>query len=218
MDTADLFLCVLQLDGTLTTIPLNLNDGQVEVFQEGTHYAITTDFGLNVTYDLVYRVTVTVPGNYKGKTCGLCGNFNDNKTDELQLPTGDVTKNLQIFGEAWKVAMPGVVCEDGCTGDLCPKCDSAQKEIFERDCGIITNPKGSFAACQSRLNPESYYRDCVYDVCMSHGDRNALCHSISAYMTDCQTIGVKIDNWRTAEFCRTCCCFVSSQENTRGHL
>ncbi|XP_044191762.1 IgGFc-binding protein-like [Thunnus albacares] len=197
-------LNTVMLDGALTAIPLNL-DGKVQVFQEGTHYAITTDFGLNVTYDLVYRVTVTVPGNYKGKTCGLCGNFNDNKTDEFQLPTGEVTKNIQTFGEAWKVAVPGVVCENGCAGDQCPKCDSAQKEIFEKDCGIITNPHGPFAACQSRLNPKPYYRDCVYDVCMSHGDRNALCHSISAYMTDCQTIGVKIDNWRTAEFCPINC-------------
>lgn len=39
------------------------------LFQEGFHYAIVTDFGLKVTYDMIYKVTVTVPGNYKGKTC-----------------------------------------------------------------------------------------------------------------------------------------------------
>lgn len=167
---------------------------------------------------MVYRVTVTVPGNYKDKTCGLCGNFNDNKADEFQLPNGDVTKNLQTFGEAWKVAVLGVVCDNGCSGDQCPKCDSAQKKIFEKDCEIIKDPHGPFATCQSRLNPEPYYRDCVYDVCMSHGSRDILCHSVSAYMTDCQTVGVRINNWRTKEFCRTYCCFVYLQENTRGHF
>lgn len=193
------------MNGKVATIPLNLNDGQVEVFQEGFHYAIITDFGLNVTYDMIYRVKVTVPGNYKGKTCGLCGSFNDIKTDEFELPDGNVTKDIKTFAEAWKVAVPGVVCEDGCSGNQCPKCNSTQKAIFEKDCAIITNPNGTFAACHSRLNPESYYRDCVYDVCMSHGDRGILCNSISAYVTDCQTIGVKIDSWRTPTFCRKYC-------------
>lgn len=189
------------MNGALTTIPLSINEGQVEVYQEGFHYAIITDFGLKVTYDMIYKVTVTVSANYMGKTCGLCGNYND-KADKYELPDGKITNDIKTFGAAWKVAVPGVVCEDGCEGDQCPKCDSDQKKIFEKDCGSITDPKGSFAACHSHLSPESYYRDCVYDVCMSHGDRNVLCHSISSYVSDCQTIGVKINSWRTPDFCR----------------
>lgn len=200
------------MNGTLANIPLNLNEGQVKVLQEGFHYAITTDFGLKVTYDMIYKVTVTVPGTYKDKTCGLCGNFNDIETDEFELPDGNITKDVQTFGAAWKKGMPGVVCEDGCSGNQCPKCSSTLKEIFEEDCRSITNSTGPFAACHSRLSPESYYRDCVYDVCMSQGDRNVLCNSISAYVTDCQTIGVKIDHWRRPDFCRkycTCSTFLS---------
>uniref|UniRef100_A0A665TCH1 VWFD domain-containing protein n=1 Tax=Echeneis naucrates TaxID=173247 RepID=A0A665TCH1_ECHNA len=153
--------CVPQLNGALTTIPFNLNDGQVEVFQEGFHYAITTDFGLKVTYDTVYRVEVTVPGTYMGKTCGLCGSFS-NKTGEYELPDGKKTTDVKTFGAAWKVPVSSVVCEDGCTGDQCPKCDSVQKEDFEKDCGIIKNSKGPFAACHSQLNPEHYYRDLLF--------------------------------------------------------
>lgn len=193
------------MNGVLTTIPLNFNDGQVEVFQEGFHYAIVTDFGLKVTYDLIYKVTVTVPGTYMGRTCGLCGNFNNNKTDPYELPDGQKTTDVQTFGAAWKVGVSGVVCEDGCKGNLCPKCDSDRKEIFEKDCGIITDPKGPFAVCHSKLSPEYYFRDCVYDVCMSQGQRNILCGSITAYVSDCQAIGVKINNWRTPTFCRKCC-------------
>ncbi|XP_070702802.1 IgGFc-binding protein-like [Pempheris klunzingeri] len=198
-------LKVVMVNGNLATIPLNLNEGQVEVFQQGFHYAIITDFGLKVTYDMVYKVEVTVPGNYKGKTCGLCGNFNGARTDEYELPDGKLTKDIQTFGAAWKVAVPGVVCDDGCSGNQCPVCDSKQKEIFERDCGILKNPDSAFAACHSQLSPEPYYRDCVYDVCMSKGDRNVLCQGISSYVTDCQTIGVKINSWRTPTFCPVTC-------------
>lgn len=105
------------MNSKVATISLNLNDGQVEVLQEGFHYAIITDFGLNVTYDMIYRVKVTVPGNYKGKTCNLCGSFNDIKTDEFELPDGNVTKDIKTFGAAWKVVVPGVVCKDGCSGN-----------------------------------------------------------------------------------------------------
>ncbi|XP_027143316.1 alpha-tectorin-like [Larimichthys crocea] len=110
-------LKTVMVNSKVATISLNLNDGQVEVLQEGFHYAIITDFGLNVTYDMIYRVKVTVPGNYKGKTCNLCGSFNDIKTDEFELPDGNVTKDIKTFGAAWKVVVPGVVCKDGCSGN-----------------------------------------------------------------------------------------------------
>lgn len=161
-----------------------------------------TNFGLRVTYDLVYHITVTVPGNYRGKTCGLCGNFNNEAADEFQLPDGNVTKNLQTFGVAWKVPVPGVVCEDGCSGDLCPKCDTSEKAALEAKCEVITNPNGPFAACHAVIAPNSYFRDCVYDICMAEGDQDMLCHSIAAYMLDCQDFGAKVQNWRSPSFCR----------------
>ncbi|CAL8298008.1 unnamed protein product [Lota lota] len=196
---------MIMLNGIMTTIPLNINDKQVQVYQEGTYYVILTDFGLRVTYDMIYHITITVPGNYREHTCGLCGNFNDNNADEFQLPDGKVTKDLLSFGAAWKVAVPGVVCEDGCSGDICPKCDASKKEVFEKDCQVLTDPQGPFAACHNVIDPASYYRDCVYDVCLAVGDRKVLCDSISAYMMDCQTFGVTILNWRTPAFCPLSC-------------
>lgn len=73
----------IQVNGIMMGLPVNLNNEAVKAYQEGTYDVITTDFGLRVTYDLVYHVIVTVPGNYRDKTCGLCGNFNSNKNDEF---------------------------------------------------------------------------------------------------------------------------------------
>nr|XP_046181870.1 IgGFc-binding protein-like [Oncorhynchus gorbuscha] len=196
---------MIMVNGIMMSLPVNLNNGAVQAYQEGTYDVITTDFGLRVTYDLVYHIIVTVPGNYRGKTCGLCGNFNDNKNDEFQLPDGKLTKDLLTFGAAWKISVPHVVCEDGCSGDFCPKCEAKKKLIFEADCSIITNPQGPFVACHNVIDPTSYFRDCVYDVCLSEGDRKVLCQSISAYMIDCQDFGVNISNWRTATFCPLDC-------------
>eukprot|EP00063_Salmo_salar_P022787 XP_013997622.1 PREDICTED: IgGFc-binding protein-like [Salmo salar] len=196
---------MIMVNGVLTNLPLSLYNGAVQIYQDGSNDVIMTDFGLRVTYDLVYHVTVTVPGNYRGKTCGLCGNFNGNKNDEFLLPGGQMAKHVNTFGAAWKVSMPGVVCEDGCSGDVCPKCNSKKKAEFGADCGIITDPKGPFAACHHEIDPASYFRDCLFDVCMAEGDHNMLCHSVAAYMLDCQDFGVKIESWRSPTFCPFSC-------------
>ncbi|XP_037396853.1 IgGFc-binding protein-like [Pygocentrus nattereri] len=195
----------IAVNGVLTNIPISLNDGRVTVQQEGFQNVITTDFGLRVTYDMIYHVIITVPSSYLGKTCGMCGTFNGKKSDELLLPDGKVTSDIKAFGAAWKVAVPGVVCDDGCSGDFCPTCPADKKAVFEKDCSIITNPEGPFAACHSVINPESYFKDCVYDVCAGNGDKNMLCHSIAAYMSDCQNFGVPVKNWRTSTFCSLKC-------------
>ena len=200
----------LQVNGILQHLPHNLHNGAVKVYQEGRNDVIMTDFGLRVTYDLVYHVTVTVPGNYNGRTCGLCGNFNNDKADDFQLPGGSVTKDPQAFGAAWKVPVPGATCVDGCRGDECPKCDDSKKAALEAKCAIITNPKGPFAACHDVIDPNAYFRDCVYDVCMAKDDQSMLCHSIAAYMLDCQDVGAKIQNWRSASFCRESAHFYNS--------
>ncbi|GLD63936.1 IgGFc-binding protein-like protein, partial [Lates japonicus] len=193
------------INGVLRHLPQNLFNGAVKVYQEGAHDVIMTDFGLRVTYDLVYHITVSVPGNYRGKTCGLCGNFNNDRSDEFQLPDGNVTRDFQTFGAAWKVPVPGVVCDDGCSGDLCPKCDDSKKAVLEAKCAIITNPTGPFAACHDVIDPESYFRNCVYDVCMAKDEQSMLCHSIATYMLDCQDFGAKIQNWRSPSFCPFTC-------------
>uniref|UniRef100_A0A3Q1GW32 Fc gamma binding protein n=1 Tax=Acanthochromis polyacanthus TaxID=80966 RepID=A0A3Q1GW32_9TELE len=188
-------------------VPVNLNDGEVLVYQEGNHYVIETNFGLRVTYDLVYHVTVTVPGNYRGKVCGLCGNFNGDQKDDFQMPNRQLTNNVNAFGKSWKVTIPNVVCENGCEGNDCPKCDPARKAVFSKStyCGIVTAPKGPFAACYSILDPQPYFDDCVFDVCASNGDGKVLCNSVAAYAFNCHMAGVDVKNWRTASFCPMKC-------------
>lgn len=199
--------CFHQINGVLHHLPQSLFNGALMVYQEGANDVIITDFGLRVTYDLVYHVTITVPASYRGRTCGLCGNFNGDKSDEFQLPNQNMTLDLQTFGAAWKVSVPGVVCEDGCSGDICPTCDDTKKATLEAKCATITNPDGPFVACHDVIDPASYFRDCVYDICMAEDEQSMLCHSIAAYMSDCQAFGANIQNWRSASFCRECAHF-----------
>lgn len=183
---------------------MNLNDGAILVYQEGNRYVIATNFGLLVTYDLVYQVTVTVPGNYCGKVCGLCGNYNGDRNDDFEMPNRKLTNNVNEFGKSWKVTIPNVVCENGCEGNSCPECDPALKAVFSKSayCGIMTNPNGPFAVCHSILDPQPYFADCVFDLCASNGDGKVLCDSVAAYAFNCHIVGADVKNWRTPSFCR----------------
>ncbi|XP_054904027.1 IgGFc-binding protein [Poeciliopsis prolifica] len=195
------------VNGEFNNLPVNLNDGAVKIYQEGRNYVIVTDFELVVTYDLVYHVTVTVPGNYRGKVCGLCGNFNGDKNDDFQMSNHQVTNDVNKFGTSWKITIPNVVCENGCEGDKCPNCDAAYKAVFSKPsyCGIIAAANGPFAACHSKIDPQLYFDDCVFDLCASNGEGNVLCDSIAAYAYNCHLAGVDVKSWRTPSFCPMNC-------------
>lgn len=197
-------LLFLQVNGVLNSLPLSLNDGEVQVYQEGARVVIAANFGLRVTYNLVYHVTVTVPTNYRSKVCGLCGNFNDNSKDDFKMSNNRVTNNVNAFGASWKVAIPRVSCVNGCSGHTCPTCLAKHKGVFSTPsyCGVATDSKGPFASCHSKVNPTSYFNDCVYDLCASNGDGQVLCNSLASYAFSCHMAGVDIKNWRTASFCR----------------
>lgn len=181
-----------------------MNDGAVLVYKEGAYSVIETDFGLKVRYDLIYHVTVEVPGNYRNKVCGLCGNFNDNRNDDFQLSNKQITNQVNTFGKSWKVTIPNVVCSNGCEGTNCPNCKEALKAEFSKRtyCGIMTAPNGPFAACHGKLDPQLYFNDCVFDVCASNGDGKVLCDSVAAYAFNCHRAGVDVKSWRSPSFCR----------------
>lgn len=196
-----------QVNGVLTNLPYSsssLNGSLVQAYKEGIYYIIKTGFGLYVTYDLLYYVTVTIPDNYRNKTCGLCGNFDGVPSNDFRLPDGNITHDVNVFGRAWKVDVPGAVCEDGCEGDTCLDCDPRLKAIFEKPpyCGVLVDPSGPFAACHSVLNPSAYLNDCVFDTCASSGSIRVVCDSVARYAFSCLRAGVVIQRWRTDNFCR----------------
>lgn len=55
---------------------------------------------------------------------------------------------------------------------------------------------------------QSYFKDCVFDLCELDGAQPILCEAIEAYVNECQDRGVTIGTWRNETFCResTCNC------------
>lgn len=183
-------------------LPLSLHNDHLRVTQEGRNIIVRTDFGLTVLYDTVYYVEVIVPSTYQSKLCGLCGNYNKKTGDDFKLPSGKYAKNVDNFGKAWVVDLPGHVC-GGCGGQ-CPVCDQTKATLYGKpdSCGIVASSNGPFKACHSIIDPAAYVSHCVFDVCAMDGNKDTLCNSIQAYALACQNAGVHIQTWRSKSFCR----------------
>ena len=65
---------------------------------------VSTDFGLRVKFDGDHQVEVTLPSPYKGRVCGLCGNYNGNPADDFLNPRGELEPDSTSLGNSWQVS------------------------------------------------------------------------------------------------------------------
>lgn len=199
-----MFSVHIQVDKVRFHLPLFLDDGRITINQEGCNIIVQTDFGLKLLYDTQYYVEVDVPSSYKDSLCGLCGNYNGDSQDDFLLPNGQRTADVDVFGRAWVVNLPEVMC-GGC-GSQCPTCSVNKQALYGQleFCGIINTTSGPFAACHAVVPPENYVSNCIFDLCTVDGNRTTLCNSVHAYAIACQSAGVQINGWRNISLCRKC--------------
>ncbi|KAM9425858.1 IgGFc-binding protein-like [Pholidichthys leucotaenia] len=193
---------LVEVNGIRHNLPVLLNTSQVSIYASGSRTFIGTDFGLSVTYDGRTTVSITVPPNYRGETCGLCGNFNGNPNDDFLTPSGMTVASPNMFGTAWKV--PGnYTCSDGC-GSSCPRCTNEQPA--REQCQVIQAPDGPFSFCHEHVDPTPFFNDCVFDVCVSgRQSHDLLCRAIEVYVSACQAANARIYPWRENTTCRIYC-------------
>ncbi|NXH14497.1 FCGBP protein, partial [Bucco capensis] len=178
-----------------------LSQGRVQVYRHGLGILLQTNFGLLLHYDLVHQVTLKVPQLYQGHLCGLCGNFNSERGDDLLLPDGQIAPNTMLFASSWRTSPEP--CSQDCPMEDCPPCSEKKMLLLQKAnyCGIILDPKGPLEACHEVINPTWFFQACLHDLCQAQGDTQVLCSSVQSYATACQEAKVVIKQWRRPSFC-----------------
>ncbi|XP_065053369.1 mucin-2-like [Rhopilema esculentum] len=172
-----------------------------DIVSSGIYTILVTDIGLSVIWDGGTTVYVSLSPTYKGKTCGLCGNFNGDRADDFQTPENDVSVLATSFGDSWS------------TQQNCPNAqDPPNACVFHKDrapwahkqCNILN--KEPFIQCHEAVNPKPYFDACFLDTCSCDlgGDCECLCTAVSAYASECSKQGVHI-RWRSKDFCPMQC-------------
>lgn len=175
-------------------------------------------------------MVVKISSSFSESLCGLCGNYNENPTDDFKTPGGSLAPNAVEFGRSWKVEDGDRFCWDDCHGE-CKSCppELAKKYEVEPFCGWISKVEGGpFQQCHSVVDPNIFLNNCVYDLCLNNGLKELLCEALKSYADACQKEGITISDWRSLSGCReypclmrrkinlgeTCCRFDQSNNRT----
>lgn len=193
----------LQIDNQRSRLPASLSEGRLRVHKSGTRGVIEMDFGLVVTYDWDGQLTLSLPKRFQDQVSGLCGNYNGDPADDFLTPDGKQAPDVLNFTKSWKVNDQDLLCDDGCYGN-CPSCIPSQAQLFKKDlfCGMLTLPSGPFADCHQFLDPKPFLEECVYDMCVTGGERLTLCRGLNAYAQACVDLGISVREWRSRTNCR----------------
>ncbi|KAL8220198.1 UNVERIFIED_CONTAM: hypothetical protein K2H54_040423 [Gekko kuhli] len=193
----------ITVNGAVASLPAILKDGKIKMFENEGQPIIETDFGLRVMLDSDFTIVLTLRSSYYGATCGLCGNFNENRDDDMTYPNGTEASSVMDWAKSWKVPDQDPACLEACRGS-CSACDEGQEEVYghEKYCGVISKVSGGpFGACHSTVSPSEYFDDCVREMCLNRGDKDTLCRMVGAYATACQEQGITTVDWRPASDC-----------------
>ena len=169
-----------------------LTSGGVEVVRVGGRpHVLLNELGVKVTWDGRYRVEVTVSTSWRGRLCGLCGNFNGDPDDDFMTPNNMLASNPNEFGISWLlVSNISTVCQEyPPTPGPCP---ADIMDIAVERCSVLGGDQ--FSPCNDIASPTTFIDSCIFDYCYSNeGDREHFYQSsIATYAAVCAGGGVVI--------------------------
>ncbi|XP_057881761.1 mucin-5AC [Melospiza georgiana] len=177
---------------------LPFSAANVTIFRPSSFFIILqTNFGLQLQVQLVplMQVFIDLDPSHKGQTCGLCGNFNDVQTDDFKTTSGVIEGTSAAFGNTWKTRAD---CPDAKNTFEDPCTVSIQNDQYAQHwCGLLSDTTGPFAECHSTVNPEVYYKTCMFDTCNCEKSEDCMCAALSSYVRACAAKGVLLTGWRS---------------------
>ncbi|XP_034527641.1 kielin/chordin-like protein isoform X1 [Ailuropoda melanoleuca] len=195
------------VDGRLVALPFLLEPLLYVELQRRT-VILHAQPGLQVLWDGQSQVEVSVPGSYRGRMCGLCGNFNGFAQDDLQGPEGLLLPTEAAFGNSWQIPEgpgPSRPCSKGRAVDPCRAAGYRARREANARCGVLKS--SSFSRCHAVVPPEPFFAACVYDLCACGPSSLAnacLCDALEAYASHCRQAGVT-PVWRGPTLCVVGC-------------
>ncbi|XP_071057865.1 mucin-2-like isoform X3 [Pseudochaenichthys georgianus] len=170
--------------------------------------------GITLIWDKHTRITIELQAHWRNRVCGLCGNFDFNEMNDLQISGSAVVSSPLAFGNSWKVATPP--CSDVTTEIFPCERNSYCAAWAQRRCMILTGD--TFSECHLKVDPTSFYHACVQESCSCEFEGKFLgfCTAVAAYAEACSDHDVCI-NWRTPDLCPVYCDYYNEQGQFSWH-
>uniref|UniRef100_UPI003AB02701 mucin-2-like n=1 Tax=Centroberyx gerrardi TaxID=166262 RepID=UPI003AB02701 len=184
-----------------------------QVHTIGIYLVIEAKNGLILIWNKKTTLMIKLSSTFKGKVCGLCGNYDGNIKNDFTTRNKEVVVEALEFGNSWKVSPS---CPNSNT--LKNPCTSySHRQAWAlKHCSIINSKV--FAGCHSQVDPQNYYDACVRDSCACNtgGDCECFCSAVAAYAAACNEAGVCV-KWRTPTICPLFCDYYNPSGECEWH-
>jgi len=157
---------------------------------------------LAVKWDHSTGLYVNLGGSFRGKVCGLCGNFDGDYGNDFTTSEGALTRSANTFAESWraggKCPGPSPIIKLPC------RQHPERQAVAVEDCSVIKS--AHFSTCQGALDLQKMYDNCVYDVCsgLTVTMKDPSCEAIKTASMKCKEKTGKAVSWGQLE--RKCAC------------
>ncbi|XP_065407987.1 kielin/chordin-like protein isoform X2 [Chrysemys picta bellii] len=194
---------LVRVDGQVVALPF-LKEPHLYVERQTNTVLLNTNIGVKVLWSGRSQLEVSVPGTYKGHTCGLCGDFNGHPQDDARLRSGQLARAEAAFGNSWRSGNgTGGPCADGRDVDPCKEAGYRARKEANARCKVLKS--GAFEPCHPLVPPEPFFAACVYDLCAcGAGADQCLCDALEAYAALCRRAGLAL-RWRSPTLCAVGC-------------
>lgn len=181
---------VVKVNRQKIKLPFRSYDGtSLWIRQEGHSVVMDSISGLQVVWDGDSFLELTVPSKYKRRLCGLCGNYNGDPNDDMTGRNGIVYYNEREFGETWRTGSQSA-CRNRLTLQKTESPCKKNLKARHRECQILLSDV--FKECRQKVDPKTYYRSCLMDMCDCPKGKLCSCEGLLAYSRACAREGFQI--------------------------
>ncbi|KAG6450056.1 hypothetical protein O3G_MSEX006371 [Manduca sexta] len=187
----------IKVNGRRVTLPHRI-DGVAEIVRSNGSVLLKSEIGVQMLWDGDGFLEVTVSSAYKGKLCGLCGNFNSVARDDMKTRNGKLLNDTWKFGSSWRVGGTRA-----CTRRQKPPVNTPLRQSklskARRLCrGFVRYD--AFMECGTKVNPHHYQEACELDARSCTGTR-CHCAAYRAYARECTRLGAEPGPWARTAWC-----------------
>ena len=138
-----------------------------------------------MSWDGVREIIIQLNSTWKGKVCGMCGNYNGKTKDEFTKRGGGITYTVNSFGNSWGYGSNEKTCvleedtEDACASNPSRHtwakfaCSMINTDVFKQCNDMVS--RSQYRSSYQTSRPMSV-TDCVVSFCYTSGVALSLYH------------------------------------------
>ncbi|XP_046719768.1 otogelin-like protein isoform X1 [Silurus meridionalis] len=174
------------------TLPQTVHNVFIERLAD--YILVKSTFGFSLAWDGSSGVYLKMTEEHKGRPCGLCGNYNDDGSDDLSSSYGINSEDVAEFGNSWMVELPHEPLCTAVEDDFPGPCSSESEmdDAIEKCSALLFFP---FISCHDNIDPNPFVASCVSDLCVSY-DEETFCRTLVEYTRACSHVGYPVREWR----------------------